>query len=142
IAPGGMCEGTRITRHLKQALDDPRCSVVLVSYQAPQTLGRRLLEPVPRVRFHGRHWNLWAEVVELPGFSGHAAHDDLMAYLRPLTGLVKKVRLVHGEPEPAEALVRALSGEGFSDVSMPARGETVALAGTLLAERPTALHGV
>src|SRR5216683_4114657 len=57
VASGGMCDGGRIIRHLKQNLDDPRCSLVLVSYQAAHSLGRQLLDMKPTVRFHGRNWN-------------------------------------------------------------------------------------
>jgi metallo-beta-lactamase family protein len=127
IAPSGMCDGGRILHHFKQHLDDPRCTVVLVSYQAPGTLGKKLLEPKPRVRFHGRDWNLWAEVIELDGFSGHAGHDDLMAALLPLAGVVKRVRLVHGEVDRAEALAADMRRHGFDDVSAPFTGESVTL---------------
>jgi metallo-beta-lactamase family protein len=128
IAAGGMCEGGRILRHLKHHLDDPRCTVVLVSYQAPHTLGRKLLEPRPRVRFHGKDWNLWAEVIEVNGFSGHAGHDELLAMLRPLAGRTRRIRLVHGEWESAQVLAEALTAEGFPDVAIPAPGESVSLA--------------
>jgi metallo-beta-lactamase family protein len=128
IAPSGMCDGGRVLHHLKQHLDDPRCTILLVSYQAPHTLGRQLLEPRPTVRFHGRAWNLWAEVVEVDGFSGHAGHDDLLAAIGPLAGRAKKVRLVHGEMERAEVLAKALGEAGFGDVAVPERGETVTLA--------------
>src|SRR5262249_30659924 len=127
IASGGMCEGGRSLHHLKEVIDDPRCSVVLVSYQAPHTLGRRLLERGPVVRFRGRRWNKWADVVELPGFSGHADHDDFLALLRPLAGRGPRVRLVHGEEAQAEALAQALRTEGFVDVAIPARGEVTHL---------------
>jgi metallo-beta-lactamase family protein len=127
IAPSGMCDGGRILHHLKNHLDDPRCSVVLVSFQAPGTLGEKLLEPRPTVRFHGRDWNLWADVVKLEGFSGHAGHDDLMAALTPLLGRTKRIRLVHGEVDRAEALATALRHAGFDDVSAPFTGESVSL---------------
>lgn len=127
LAPGGMCEGGRILQHLKQHIDDPRCSVALVNYQAPHTPGRQLLERGPTVRFHGRKWNKWAEVVSLAGFSGHADHDDLLAQLGPLARTTAKVRLVHGEPEQAAALAIALHERGFSDVAVPALGESVLL---------------
>lgn len=127
IAPSGMCEGGRILHHLKQHLDDPRSSVVLVNYQAPHTLGRRLLERGPFVRFHGQRWNKWADVVYLAGFSGHADHDDLMAALGPLVDQDPRVRLVHGEPKEAGALAAALHHQGFTDVAVPAREDTVAL---------------
>jgi metallo-beta-lactamase family protein len=123
-----MCEGGRILRHLKANIDDPRSSVVLVSYQAPNSLGRRLLEPRPTVRFHGREWNLWADVIDLHGFSGHADRNDFLDFLGPLAGRTKHVRLVHGEPAQAEALAEALRQRGFGDVGIPGPGETVCLA--------------
>jgi metallo-beta-lactamase family protein len=127
LAPSGMCDGGRIVHHLKQHIDDPRASVVLVNYQAPHTLGRRLLERGPTVRIHGRNWNKWADVTYLDGFSGHADHDDLLALVAPLAGRPCKVRVVHGEPEQAEALAGALRERGFRDVGIPERGETVAV---------------
>src|SRR5262249_35255336 len=44
VASGGMCEGGRILHHLQNHVDDPRCTVALVSYQAPGTPGRQLLD--------------------------------------------------------------------------------------------------
>ncbi len=128
IAPGGMCEGGRIVRHIKLNIDDPRCSIVLVGYQAPHTLGHRLLKPGPTVRIHGRKWNRWADVVELPGFSGHPDQGELLALLEPAAGKSGKVRLVHGEPEAAETLAWALRRRGFTDVAIPRPGERVDLA--------------
>jgi metallo-beta-lactamase family protein len=127
VASGGMCEGGRILQHLKHHIDDPRCSIVLVSYQAPGTPGRQLLERGPTVRLHGRRWNKWADVVDLSGFSGHADHNDLMASLAPLAGRTRKVCLVHGEPERAAALAKDLRGCGFADILIPDEGETVCL---------------
>ncbi|MFL5245936.1 MAG: MBL fold metallo-hydrolase [Gemmataceae bacterium] len=127
VASGGMCESGRILRHLKHHIDDPRSTLVLVSYQAPTSLGRKLLEHRPTVRFMGRAWNKWLDIVELNGFSGHADHDDFLALLGPLAGQVKKVRLVHGEKEQAEALARSLRENGFGDVAVPLPGESVSL---------------
>ncbi len=128
VAAGGMCEGGRIVRHLKENIDDPRSSVVLVSYQAPGSLGARLKEPRPMVRIHGRNWNLWADVIDLHGFSGHADRNDFLDFLGPLVGRTRHVRLVHGEPEQAEALAEALRQQGFGDVAIPEPGEKVCLA--------------
>lgn len=43
IATSGMCESGRILYHLAHRAGDARCSLVLVSYQAEHTLGRRRL---------------------------------------------------------------------------------------------------
>jgi metallo-beta-lactamase family protein len=127
IASSGMCDAGRIQHHLKILVDDPRCSLVLVSFQASGTTGRRLLEPKPTVRFMGREWNKWIEVVHLDGFSGHADKHDFLAYLEPLAGKVGKVRLIHGEREQAEALAQLLRETGFIDVAVPAPGDRVTI---------------
>jgi metallo-beta-lactamase family protein len=128
VASGGMCDGGRIMSYLRHFLDDPRTSIVLVSYQAPQSLGAKLLERRPTVRFHGRKWNKWADVVELNGFSGHADRNDFLALLGPAAAETGRVRLVHGELVQSEALATSLREYGFRDVGVPALQETVAVA--------------
>ncbi len=120
-----MCDGCRILHYLKRHLDDPRCTVVLISYQAPGTVGRQLIEPRPTVRFHGRKWNFWAEVVELNGFSGHADHDELLTALKPLARRTARFCLVHGEPEAAQKLAVPLAQFGNAKVHIPQRGEEI-----------------
>jgi metallo-beta-lactamase family protein len=128
VASGGMCEGGRILHHLKHHIDDPRATVVLVSYQAPHSMGARLLERGPTVRFHGRSWNKWVDVVQLNGFSGHADQEDFEALLGPAAGATGRVRLVHGEPAQSEALAGGLRRLGFADVAVPDREEVVKVA--------------
>ena len=123
-----MCDGGRITTYLRQHIDDPRTTIVLVSYQAPHSVGHRLLEKRPTVRFHGRVWNKWADVVEMKGFSGHADHNDFLALLGSSAGRTRQVRLVHGEPEQATALARGLREHGFADVEAPHLEETAEVA--------------
>jgi len=125
VASGGMCEGGRIIQHLRLHIDDPRTSIVLVSYQAPQSLGAQLLQLRPTIRFHGRNWNKWAEVISINGFSGHADQDDFMALLGPALAETGKIRLVHGEPPQAAALASSLRRIGFSDVAVPHREDHV-----------------
>src|SRR5262249_33576693 len=127
VAASGMCEAGRIVHHLKHHIDDPRCSVVLVSYQATGTPGRKMLEKHPTVRFLGRDWNKWAEIVHLDGFSGHADQEDFLAYLTPLVGQVDRICLVHGESDRAELLASALREAGFANVSLPEAGDHVSL---------------
>jgi metallo-beta-lactamase family protein len=127
IASSGMCDAGRIQHHLKEHIDDPRCTVILVSYQAQGTTGRRLLEKSPTIKFLGKEWNKWIEVVHLDGFSGHADRSDFLAYLEPLAGQVGKVRLIHGEREQAESLAESLRDIGFLDVSVPTPGDVVEL---------------
>lgn len=127
VASGGMCEGGRIVQHLKHHIDDPRSTIVLVSYQAPDSIGAQLLSPVPTVRFHGTTWNKWIDVAEVKGFSGHADSDDFEWLLQGAVAGTSRVRLVHGEPSSLFALEKQLRQMGFPDVRAPNPMETVAL---------------
>jgi metallo-beta-lactamase family protein len=127
IAASGMCEAGRILHHLKHNIEDERNAVLIVGYQAPETLGKRLVEGRPEVRILDRYYKLRAEVVVMNGFSAHADRQDLLDYLGPLSGQVRAVRLVHGEPEQSEALAESLRGRGFADVAIPDRGDSVHL---------------
>jgi metallo-beta-lactamase family protein len=127
LSPGGMCDGTRIQNHLRANVDDPRCTILLVSYQAPGSTGRRLLQPGPTVRIQGKKWNRWADIVELSGFSGHPDENELLDYLAPLAGRPRKIRLVHGEAENAALLAKSLRARGFKDVASAVHGEPIAI---------------
>ena len=125
VASSGMCDAGRIQHHLKVHVDDPRCTVILVSYQAQGTTGRRLMDKSPTVRFLGRDWNKWLEVVHLEGFSAHADRDDFAAYLGPIAANVGKVRLIHGERDQAEAMAAMIREMGCDNVEVPEPGDSV-----------------
>jgi metallo-beta-lactamase family protein len=127
IAASGMCENGRILHHLKHRVEDPRTTIVIAGFQAPNTLGRRLVEKQPQIRILNQVLKPRAEVVTMNGFSSHADHHELMAALLPLAGKAKQVCLVHGEVEPAEALAEDLHGSGFTQVAIPQRGESIPL---------------
>jgi metallo-beta-lactamase family protein len=84
-----------------------------------------LVEKKPHMRILGAEVELRAEVVVMNGFSGHAGRDDLLAMLSPLADGKRKLRLVHGEPEQAEALLATLKERGFTDAEYPERGASV-----------------
>jgi metallo-beta-lactamase family protein len=123
VAASGMCEAGRVLHHLKHTIEDARNTVLIVGFQAPDTLGRRLVERRPEVRILGRMFALKAEVVVLNGLSSHADHGDLLRSLTPLAGTARHVRLVHGDPDRAEALAAALRTAGFANVAVPERGD-------------------
>ncbi len=127
IAASGMCEMGRIVHHLKYNISDARNTVAIIGYQAPDTLGRRLVERRPEVRIHDQFIPLRAEVVVMNGFSSHADSADFRAALAPLAGQFKKTRLVHGEADQALALKATLESLGFADVAYPERGDSVVI---------------
>ncbi len=122
IASGGMLEGGKILKHLRNHIDDPRSALVLVSFQAPGTLGEKVLEKHPTLTFHGRTWNKWLDVQEVSGFSGHGDQRDLCQAMMPLVEKQGTVKLVHGEKEGMTALSGSLKAMGLK-VGMPDVGE-------------------
>lgn len=108
IASSGMCDAGRIRHHLRHVVDDPDNAVVIVSYQAEGTLGRKIAEGVERVQILDQWHDLNAAVYVLDGFSGHADRNDLGWWYEQTGGRIEHAFLVHGEPEGLEALAPVL----------------------------------
>jgi metallo-beta-lactamase family protein len=108
ISASGMAEHGRILHHLKNHIGDPRTTVLITGWQAPETLGRRLVEKAPVVRIFGEEYKRNARVEVLNGFSGHADHDELLARVSAIQRHPRRTFLVHGEPEGASDLAQSL----------------------------------
>lgn len=120
ISPSGMAEAGRIQHHLKNNIEDPRNTILIVGFQAPDTLGRRIVDRLPMVRIFGEEYHPKAEVVVLSGFSGHADHPGLVGWANAFKTRPNNIFLVHGEPEPAAALASALKTDaGYTNVQIP-----------------------
>jgi metallo-beta-lactamase family protein len=107
IAGSGMANGGRILHHLKHNLERPECHVVIVGFQAPGTLGRRLVDREPEVFIHGRRVRCASQVHTLGGLSAHGDQADLLRWYDSFTPR-PPVYLVHGEVPAAEALAEKL----------------------------------
>ncbi len=127
ISASGMCESGRVLHHLRNNIDNPRNTVLIVSWQAPNTLGRRLVEKEPRIQIFGEAHEVRARVEVINGYSGHADQAGLLEWALALKGRLKKVFLVHGEPGPANALSALLREGGIAEVYYPNLHETVTL---------------
>jgi len=108
ISSSGMCEAGRIRHHLRHVVSEPDNAIVIVSYQAAETLGRRISEGVERVQILDHWYDLNAAVYVLDGFSGHADRDDLAWWFEQTGGGIEHAFLVHGEPGPMDALAPVL----------------------------------
>ncbi len=80
ISASGMAETGRILHHLKNNIEDSNNTILIVSWQAPDTLGRRLVEGLPMVRIFGDEYPVRARVVNIGGLSAHAGQDMLLKY--------------------------------------------------------------
>lgn len=127
ISASGMCEGGRVLHHLKNNIGDPRNVVLLTGYQAENTLGRKIKERRKEVPIFGEPMRLRAEVEELDALSGHADREEMLAWMKPLVKGLKKVFLVHGEPDQQYAFQAAIRERYGLEVVVPERGATFEL---------------
>ena len=125
ISASGMAEAGRILHHLKNNIEDKRNTVMIVGWQAPNTLGRRLVDRERQVRIFGDEYDLRAEVVTINGLSAHAGQDYLLKYASAVKGRVKKIFLVHGEEDAATAFQAKLKEAGIGPVQYPVYQEQV-----------------
>lgn len=125
ISASGMAETGRILHHLKNHIEDPRNTILIVSWQAPHTLGRRLADQEKDIRIFGERYHRKAEVVTINGYSAHAGQEGLLAYAMATQRTLQKVFLVHGEPRGAEPLREALQERGIKEVYYPDRGNVI-----------------
>jgi len=124
ISASGMCEAGRVLHHLKHSVGDERNLVLLVSFQAEHTLGRRIAERQPGVKIYGEEYPLKAEVEVMDEFSAHADRDGLLGYVAGMNlPRLKKVFVVHSEIEAAQAMVEPLKALGVREVHIPELGE-------------------
>jgi metallo-beta-lactamase family protein len=119
ISASGMAETGRILHHLKNNIEDPRNTILIVSWQAPYTLGRRLADREERVKIFGEVYKRQADVVTIGGFSAHAGQKYLLEYALATKTSVKDIFLVHGEERAAASLMEKMAEAGFEHVYYP-----------------------
>ncbi|HSW45974.1 MAG TPA: MBL fold metallo-hydrolase RNA specificity domain-containing protein, partial [Phycisphaerae bacterium] len=127
ISASGMCEAGRILHHLKNNVENPRNTILIVGFQAAHTLGRRLVEKEKRIRIFGEYYKVHAHVKVLNGFSAHANAEELLDATAPLAGTVKRVFLIHGEPDQSQKLADAMRQRGFNNIHIAVGGESFEL---------------
>jgi metallo-beta-lactamase family protein len=125
ISASGMAETGRILHHLKNNIENPLNTILIVSWQAPNTLGRRLADREKQARIYGETYDVRAEVATIGGLSAHAGQDMLLEYAKATQGTVKQLFLAHGDPTPAQAFQGKLKEAGFEQVFYPALNTTV-----------------
>ena len=108
ISASGMAESGRILHHLRNNVGNPNNILLFVGYCAPNTLGWKLREGWDEVSILGDKFTVQAEIETLDSFSGHADHNELLAYYDRIQGTKQRTFLVHGEPTRTEALKVAL----------------------------------
>jgi metallo-beta-lactamase family protein len=124
ISASGMAEFGRVVHHIKNRIEDPKNTILITGWQAPETLGRKLVDQVKTVRIFGDPYETNAEVAVLNGFSGHADRDELVEWVRVMSRKPERTFLVHGEEPSALALAETLRTTFSIPVDVPSLGDT------------------
>jgi metallo-beta-lactamase family protein len=124
LAGSGMAENGRILHHLKSNIEDPRNTILIVGWQAENTLGRKIQDKWPEVPIFGEPYKLKSQVEVFEEFSAHADRNDLINWISQGKDCWQKVFIVHGEPESAEALAEAVREIGIKEVIIPQLGQS------------------
>lgn len=127
ISASGMCEVGRIKHHLKHHLWDSNSTILFVGYQAPGTLGRKLVDGDKKVKIFGEEIAVNARIEYIEGYSGHADQEWLMNFVYSFTNPPKHIFLVHGEKEGQIELKGKLEESTQIPVTIPDFGETYEL---------------
>ena len=128
ISASGMADAGRIRHHLKHNLWRPESHVIIVGFQAQDTLGRRLLEGATQVRLFGEEIAVKAQVHDITGLSAHADQGQLLDWASHFTPPQLTV-LTHGELNSALTLGTLLEEKLGFKVLVPTKGERIELEG-------------
>ena len=130
ISASGMLEAGRIKHHVANHISDPRCTILIVGYCAPTTLGARIQEPgLKWISIFGLDRRIKAQITKIEGFSGHGDYKEMIDYLSRslMIDKVQRTFIVHGEEQAAQTYKDHLYEAGFRNISVPEKGEIVEL---------------
>lgn len=125
IAGSGMMSGGRIVKYAQRYLPEPSTRLLIVGYQAEETLGRLILEGQKIITIEENQITINASINETQAMSSHADQPKLLNWLRNIQG-VKKVFITHGEDGSREVLAQKIKTDlGISDITLPVLNQKI-----------------
>ncbi|MBR1654005.1 MAG: MBL fold metallo-hydrolase [Clostridia bacterium] len=131
ISASGMCEVGRIKHHLKHNIWNPKNTILFVGYQAPGTLGRKIVDGAKTVKIFGEEISVNARIEYIEGYSGHADQEGLLNFIYSFAKKPEHIFLVHGEPEGQKVLKQKIAETTEIPVTIPSFGEKYDLSETI-----------
>ena len=109
ISASGMLEAGRIKHHVANHISDPRCTILIVGYCEPTTLGARIQQPgLQWISIFGQDRRIKAQITKIEGFSGHGDYQEMIDYLtrRLAVDQVQRTFVGHGDETAPEGYKR------------------------------------
>ena len=124
ISASGMCEVGRIKHHLKHNIWNPKNTILFVGYQAPGTLGRKIVDGAKTIKIFGEEIAVNARIEYIEGYSGHADQEGLLNFIYSFIKKPDHIFLVHGEEEGQKVLRDKIIETTNLPITIPSYGET------------------
>lgn len=124
IAGSGMMNGGRIMHHLPRYLPDPKSTLLVVSYQAEGTLGRKITSGAKSVQIFGEKVDIKCRIEAIHSYSAHGDQEKLLSWIRSGKN-TQHIYITHGDKLASENLAVRIEKELKISASVPAFGSRV-----------------
>ncbi len=111
IAGSGMSVGGRVLSHEAYYLQDPNATILLVGYQVPGSLGRKIEEKATKLSIQGQAIHVRARIEKISGYSSHKDSDHLVEFVSHAATKLKTVWIAMGENKSSTFLAQRLRDE-------------------------------
>ena len=128
ISASGMLEAGRVKHHVANHIADPRCTILIVGYCTPTSLGARIQDPSRKwISIFGFDHKIKAQISKIEGFSGHGDYREMIDWLTRSQNVeaIRRTFIVHGEEEAQDEYKDHLYEAGFRNIEIPEKGKKV-----------------
>lgn len=125
MAGSGMCTGGRIMHHLRHNLPIPETAVLIVGFQSPGTLGRKLVDGAKTLMMFGEEVPVRASVHTMGGFSAHADQNGLLDWFGVMAPSRPRTIVTHGEDRARKAFSEQLKKRFSVTAECPALDDEI-----------------
>jgi len=132
MATSGMLIGGPSVQYLKELANDPKNSLIFVSYQVTGTLGNRVQRGFKEFTYidaKGRTQlvKINLKIFTLEGFSGHSSRSQISQFLRRIQPRPKTIIVNHGEESKCISLSTMIHKKLRKSTKSPRNLETIFL---------------
>jgi KH/beta-lactamase-domain protein len=127
LAHSSMLIGGPSLGYLKQIANDPKSTLVFLSYQSLDTPGRALLDGAKQIEVLGETLDVQCQIKRIDGLSSHSDYNQLMAYVLRLRPKLRRVLVNHGERSKAQNLASMINKQFRIQTQHPLVQEAIKL---------------
>ncbi|MCK5283636.1 MAG: beta-CASP ribonuclease aCPSF1 [Nanoarchaeota archaeon] len=131
LATSGMLVGGPSVEYLKKLGDNPKNSMIFVSYQGEGSLGRRIQRGEREINMgmatKPDMLDIKMEIHTIEGFTGHSGRNELMSFVYRCNPHPKKVIINHGESSRCSDLASSIHKQNRIETIAPRNLEVIRL---------------